>query len=247
MNRFKIFILTASLTCFFTMQGNGVVICENSKTTLNVGILDDNLPYSAIIGDTAAGFDPLLITLIAKRLGYGIVNFIVCASPSDALSNVLLGIIDVYANSGNAVTLFDPSASINGIVTDISKIYSTLSPNGYVVYIACCDLALKIEQAINEIVANGQYAQLLQAVRLADHTEGFILGMPTSSSVSGILLEPGPFFSSEFGSIGASGCAPSGPSYQEPVLASLSPISAYLLANFTPTITGPSGTIAVSA
>lgn len=232
---------------FLPMHGNGVVTCESSKTTLNVGILDNNLPYSAVIGDIAAGFDPLLITLIAKRLGYTIVNFFVCEDKNMAEARLFLGIIDVYANSRNSVGIFDPISSVNSIVTDSSQIYSSASANGYEVYAGCCNLALKIEQALNEIIGTGEYAQLLQAVRLANHTNGFILGMPASSGVSGVLLEPAPFFSSEFGTIGASGCAATGPSYQAPLLASLSPISAYLNANFTPTITGSSGTIGVSA
>jgi ABC-type amino acid transport substrate-binding protein len=242
-NIFKHILCAVTLFALVRIEAASVTCAAAPIITLNVGILNGNLPYSnvAVVGgiSTAEGFDPLLVSQIAKRLGYTTVNFIVYANT--ALAEIALdnGSIDVYANSGNSInpTLLT-AINFNGVVTDISKIFSSPNANGYEFATTCCNLALKFEQAINELVANGVYAQLLQAVRLAGHASGTLLGMPASSGVTGVLLEPFPFFSSEFGTINPSGCSATGPSYQISVLPTLSPISAYVLANFTPTITG---------
>jgi len=244
-NVYKHIVCVAAL--FALMPAHGAISCAAATTTLRVGILDDNLPYSSVVNGIAIGFDPLLVTEIAKYLGYSTVEFIIYPNILDATAAVQGGQIDVFAFSDTALTPSNVMASdVFGIITDISQIYTNDFAGGYLISNQCCTLALGFEQAINTLVANGVYAQLLQAVRLAGHTEGLLLGLPRSSGVAGTLLEPIPFFSSEFGTITASGCSASGPSYQQPVLPTLSPISAYLLNNFTPTITGPSGITGVA-
>ena len=94
-----------------------------------------------------------------------------------------------------------------GVITDISQIYATNTARGWELSLGCCGLARRIELALNEIVNNGRYAQILQLLRLNNLTNGELLGVP---SPSGVLFEPIPFASSEAGTIPTT-CISAGP------------------------------------
>lgn len=209
---------------------------------LNVGILPQNLPWSDIVAGQAVGFDPLLISQVAKLLGYSTVNFIGYASNADALVALGNGEIDIYANSNDPLVV--PPVDTIGIVTDISQLENTGGPEvlGWQVNLGCCAFAQQLDAAITKLVQIGVYAQILQAVRLAGLTNGYTLGFPgTVTGVTGVLLEPFPFASNELGAIPAI-CSPVGPNFLV-TLPQTNCIGAYLQANCSPgvTFTGATG------
>lgn len=242
MNTCKKIILSFALLGAAFPAANAAVPCGTSSAgVLNVGILPANLPYSAIVGGVAEGFDPLLITQVAKLLGYSTVNFIGFGSSLAALAALTAGTIDIYANS--ALTLPVPPTGLIGIVTDLSRLYASGTAAGWLLNSACCSLAERLDAAITQLVATGVYAQILQAIRLAGETNGFTLGVPVATGITGALLEPFPFASNEIGTIPAA-CAPVGPSFLT-TLPRTNCIGAYLQANCTPgtTFTGATGLI----
>ncbi len=220
-------MLSLSLFGLVSQIIHAAVPCGTSGSgVLNVGFLPGNLPYSDYdsITNSAIGFDPLLITAVAKLLGYDTVNFI--GYGSNALGEAALssGAIDVYANS--ALVLAHPPTTFIGLVTDISDITAGVV-KGWLVNLGCCTLALKIEAAISQLVQNGAYAQILQYLRLNGLTGGDTLGLPLSAA--GVLQEPFPFVSSEVGTI------PSACSAAAPVsLPTTNCIGAYLQSICTP-------------
>ncbi len=207
---------------------------------LNVGVLPNSLPWSDWdpITNTAIGFDPLLITAAAKLIGYDTVNFIGYGTAPDALADLSAGVIDVFAFS---VTPLDtPPTSFIGVVTDISAL-SLGEVNGWQLNLGCCQLALQLEAALSILVENGTYAKILQLVRLNGWSNGQTLGIPVTAS--GVLQQPFEFASSESGTI-PTDCAQFGPNFNVD-LPQTNCVSAYLLANCTPTttFTGATGLI----
>jgi len=223
------------------------VPCGNSGAgVLNVGFLPGNLPYSDWNASTnsAEGFDPLLIQAAAKLLGYGTVNFIGYASNALALSALSAGTIDVYVNSGRALSV--PPTTFIGVVTDISFIAEGIV-RGWALNPSCCALALQLEAAVTQLVENGTYAEILQTLRLNNLTNGELLGLPnyslfvtspTGLGATGVLLEPFDYASSEVGTI-PSTCSVAGPVS----LPQTNCISAYLQSQCTgvTTFTGATG------
>ena len=218
-------IMKAAVSCGTAIPG-----------VLRVGILPDNLPFSAVSSGVAVGFDPLLVTAVAQLLGYDSVQFTGFASSSLALTALTAGTIDVYANSGR--TLAIPPTTYIGVVTDISALdFGDVS--GWAVTLGCCSLALSIEAAITQLVENGTYAQILQTLRLNNLTAGDLLGFPVSAT--GVLLQPFPFASRETGTI-PSTCTVVGPIS----LPAKNCISAFLqlsCSGATTTFTGATGLI----
>ncbi len=233
-------IIRASIPCGTATGAAGRV--------LRVGILPTNLPYSAIVGGQAVGFDPLLIRQVAKLLGYNSVAFTGFGSPGLAQAALAAGTIDIYANSNTSLAFPPSSLAFIGIVTDISRLYlsSGAVPRGWQLNLACCALAESIDAAITRLVDTGVYAQLLQAVRLAGQTAGLSLGMPYVTgtlSATGTLLEPFPYASNEIGTIPAA-CAPTGANLVV-TLPATNCISSFLQNGCTPTgsFTGATGLI----
>lgn len=238
MNTYKKLMLVLGLLVL--VPAYGALPCGNSSpTTLNVGLRPGaNLPYLNITaGGIAQGFDPLLITEIAKLLGYTTVRFFTYNSSTGAQTALAAGTIDVFADSTQPIN--SAIGGYNGVITDMSQVFSTPSANGYFFEGACCALALQFDQAITELVQNGTYANILQQVRAAGHTNGKVLGSPSNfTGASGILLEPSPYFSSEFGTI-IENCVGYGPTASINIeLPPLSPLAAYLNSIFIPVITG---------
>lgn len=223
--------------------------CGNSGAgVLNVGFLPGNLPYSdwSAASNSAVGFDPLLIQAAAKLLGFGTVNFIGYANQPAALSALNAGVIDVYVNSGRALSV--PPTNFIGVVTDISSIAEGIV-RGWAVNLGCCTLALQLEAAVTKLVENGTYADILQTLRLNGLTGGELLGLPnfslfvtspTGLGATGVLLEPFDFASSEVGTI-PSACSVAGPVS----LPQTNCISAFLQSNCSgiTTFTGATGQI----
>lgn len=173
---------------------------------LRVGILPGNLPFSDIDAfGNAIGFDPLLAQAVAQLLGYETVQFIGFGSTAAAEAALDTGTIDIYADSSNSLPL--ALSPYIGVITDISQIYATNTARGWELSLGCCGLARRIELALNEIVNNGRYAEILQLLRLNNLTNGELLGVP---SPSGVLFEPIPFASSEAGTIPTT-CISAGP------------------------------------
>lgn len=220
-------------------QAYAAVTCGASAAgVLNVGILPVNLPYSAVQSGVAVGFDPLLIEAAATLLGYNKVNFIGYSTAGAAIAALNSGAIDVYANSRTPLATHSPYSTI-GVVTDISnELASGGIPNGWLVNITCCRLALLLEAAVTQLVENGTYARILQEVRFAGLADGRTLGISTLNNPTGALQEPDPFASSEVGTI-PSACLASGPVGLPPTNC----ISAFLQANCLPptTFTGATG------
>lgn len=201
---------------------------------LRVGIVPENLPWSDIDSfGNAIGFDPELVQAVAGLLGYETVQFVGFADAFDAQAALTAGTINIYANSGQLLSI--PPVNFIGIVTDISGIASG-SLNGWIFNTACCRLARQVELAINQLVANGRYAQILQILRLNNLTNGLNLGLPTSAT--GVLQEPFPFASSEAGTIPTT-CITAGPVS----LPELNCISAFLQngCSISTTFTGATG------
>jgi hypothetical protein len=172
---------------------------------LRVGILPGNLPFSDIDAfGNAIGFDPLLAQAVAQLLGYETVQFIGFGSTAAAEAALDTGTIDIYADSSNSLPL--ALSPYIGVITDISQLYATNTARGWELSLGCCGLARRIELALNEIVNNGRYAEILQLLRLNNLTDGFTLGVPAP----GVLLEPFPFASSEAGTIPTT-CISAGP------------------------------------
>lgn len=207
---------------------------------LNVGILPGNLPYSDIVAGQPVGFDVLLVIRVAKLLGYDTVNFIGYASGAVAEAALIAGDIDIYANSAEFPEI--PPTNFIGIVTDISELYRANEVNGWILNTTCCDLAEQIQAAINQVVASGGYAQILQQLRLANQTAGMVLGQPyTGNQPVPVLFQPFPFASDEIGTIPAI-CSPTGPNFVVN-LPRTNCISAFLQSNclLTITFTGATG------
>lgn len=185
---------------------NSFLPCGNTiPGVLRVGILPQNLPWSDIdVFGNAIGFDPLLAQEVAKILGYQTVQFTGFPDDASALAALSVGTIDIYANS--ALSLAVPPTTTIGVVTDISGIAFNIA-NGWRLNLGCCALARQIELAINQIVVNGQYAQILQILRLNNLLNGAIVGVPQAN---GVLVEPFPFASSEIGTIPTT-CLSAGP------------------------------------
>lgn len=234
-------MLSLSLFSLVASPAFAAVPCGSSGAgVLNVGILPVNLPYGDVSSGNAIGFDPLLAEAVAKLLGFDTVNFIGYASPGFALAALAGGEIDIYANSATPLVTTYPYSTI-GVVTDISNVVASGGiPNGWQVNLGCCALALSLEAAITQIVANGTYAQILQEVRLNGWSNGRVLGISTTNNIFGALQEPEPFDSSEIGTIPAP-CLAAGPIS----LPQTNCISAFLQANCTPTtsFTGATGRI----
>ena len=230
MNTCKKIVLSLALVSAICPVANASVPCGTSSAgVLNVGILPGNLPYSDIVGGQAVGFDPLLVVQVAKLLGYNTVNFIGFPNTGAALAALAAGTIDIYANS--SIFLTTPPTNFIGIVTDISELYAADEVNGWLVNPSCCALAALIEVALNQVIENGQYAQILQQIRLTGFTGP--LGQPyTGNNPVPILFQPFPFASSEVGTIPAL-CASGDPV----VLPQTNCLAAYLQANCTPTAT----------
>lgn len=229
-----LFIVLTSLSSLSILQA--AIPCGNAiPGVLRVGILPGNLPYSDVnTAGNAIGFDSLLAQAVAQVLGYSSVQFTGFGSSSAAQAALTAGTIDVYANSATNIT--PPSAFI-GVVTDISDLgISSTVVYGWQLNPACCALARRIELAVNQIVGNGQYAQILQTLRLNGQTGGLTLGVPSP----GFLLQPFPFASSEVGTIPAT-CLSTGPVS----LPATNCISAFLAAGctITTTTTGVTGVI----
>ena len=114
-------------------------------------------------------------------------------------------------------------------------------PLGWQLSLGCCQLALELEAAISELVANGTYAKILQIVRFDGLTGDYTLGIPVVVSPTGLLEEPFPYASSELGTIPTT-CAQFGPNFTV-ALPQTNCISAYLQANCTPvtSFTGATG------
>lgn len=245
----KIFLGLAALMLVSPFAKAALVPCGNSGSgVLNVGFLPGNLPFSGwdSVTNSAVGFDPLLVTAVAELLGYDTVNFIGYASNPAALAALNAGTIDVYVNSGRALSV--PPTTFIGVVTDISSIAEGIV-RGWAVNLSCCILALQFEAAITQLVANGTYAEILQTLRLNNLTGGDLLGFPdysafvtspTGLGATGVLLEPFAFAGSEVGTI-PSACSTVGPIS----LPQTNCISAYLQSTCTPTntFTGATGQI----
>lgn len=190
----KIIVSLLLIGCAQTLDA--AVSCGASAPgVLNVGILPDNLPYSDIVAGDAVGFDPLLAVAVAKLLGYDTVNFIGYGDTTLALTALLDGDIDVYANSG----LLLPVSPFIGVVTDISAI-NLGEAYGWALNPNCCTLAELLDAAITKVVNTGIYAQILQELRADGLTDGYVLGYPYLYA-SGILEEPFPYASAELGTI----------------------------------------------
>ncbi len=218
------FIVDASIPCGTT----------DSSTVLNVGILPGNLPWSAFTGaGVPEGFDVLLIKVVAELLGYSTVNFISYANAGAAEAALAAGTIDIYANSGVNFSAIPPSPYI-GVITDVSGLNSG-AVRGWLLAGTCCDLALALEVSINAVTDSGEYAYILQTLRLDGLTGGLLLGRPASAT--GVLLDPFVFASSEVGTIPLA-CA-TGPIAQLPAT---NCISNYLQASCSVTVvTGVTG------
>lgn len=180
--------------------------CGNTiPGVLRVGILPGNLPFSDVDSfGNAIGFDPLLAQAVAQLLGYQTVQFTGFATTAAAEAALDAGTIDIYADSSNSLPL--SASPYIGVITDISQLFATNTARGWELSLGCCGLARSIELAINELVNNGRYAQILQLLRLNNLTGGETLGVPAP----GVLLEPFPFASSEAGTIPTT-CISAGP------------------------------------
>lgn len=204
----KIILSTLLLACVQTF--NAAVPCGSSAPgVLNVGILPANLPYSEIVDGVAVGFDPLLAQAVAKLLGYDTVNFIGFGNSTAAEAALLAGTIDIYANSATSLSV-PPAVELIGVVTDISALYAVNEINGWLLNSTCCQFAQQLQAAINQVVASGSYAQILQQLRFNGLTAGRLLGQPFAFGPSTALLEPFPFASDEIGTIPPV-CALNGP------------------------------------
>lgn len=241
-----LFCVIALLDNTYTAQA-ALPTC-GSDGLLNVGILLENLPYSAYDPFTNApfGFDVDLICALARSLGYNI-NFEFFTSNLAGQLALLAGDIDIYANS--AIDLNDTFlSSFNGLVTDMSHITSTgdaqsasASPlRGYFFNAACCPLIRLFESALTNLVENGTYANLVQKQRQDPRQAGFLTGLgqfsftPTGPNK---LVEPLEFHSTLAGTI-STGCT--GPRPSLPVSTCLS----QFVINNTPcsfTFTGATG------
>lgn len=233
----KIIVSLLLIGCAQTVDA--AVSCGASAPgVLNVGILPDNLPYSDIVAGDAVGFDPLLAVAVAKLLGYDTVNFIGFGGYAAAEAALLAGTIDIYANS--ATYLVVPPTLFIGIVTDISELYDANEINGWLLNPGCCALAEQLQAAINQVVATGGYARILQQLRLDGLTAGVTLGQPYTGDFLTELFQPFPFASDELGTIPAV-CDPSGPV----LLPQPNCIAAYLQSVCSPvtTFTGATGLI----
>jgi hypothetical protein len=228
-NIYKNIIVILGLICALCPLAQASLPCGTSSAgVLNVGILPGNLPYSNVVDGVAVGFDPLLVTQVAKLLGYSTINFIGYGNTFLAEGALNAGFIDIYANSATILSV--PPTAFIGIVTDISGLASPVA-KGWLLGPTCCALAEQIDAAITQIVTTGAYAQILQSLRLNGQTGGLTLGVPSP----GVLLEPFPFASSEIGTI-PSFCAPPGPNFTV-TLPQTNCIAAYLQANCAPTTT----------
>lgn len=205
-NIYKKLLLTIIASLSMIPSIKSFLPCGNTiPGVLRVGILPGNLPWSDIDAfGNAIGFDPLLAQAVAKILGYETVQFIGFPDDATGLAALSVGTIDIYANSADGLTV--PPATTIGVVTDISGLSLGIA-NGWQLNLGCCGLARQIELAINQIVANGQYAQILQLLRLNNLLNGTILGVPQPN---GVLVEPFPFASSEVGTIPTT-CLTAGP------------------------------------
>ncbi len=176
--------------------------------TLNVGILSGaaNLPYSDY--DTTLhvpfGFDVDLVAAIAKVLGYN-VNFIFVASQAAAETDLTAGTLDVYANSATELDT-GTLGSYGAVVTDISQITNDATDpiyRGYLFSQQCCALMYQFEAALNQLIGNGTYADLLQKQR-EDPRQSFkgdYGQFNTTINPFGILVSPLIFNSSMAGTI----------------------------------------------
>ena len=240
MNTHKILLtLIASISLMPSFVQSSIACGAAIPGVLRVGVLPGNLPWSDVDGfGDAIGFDPLLAEAIAQLLGYESIQFTGFATAGAAQAALTAGTIDVYANSAQDLTV--PPTDFIGIITDISGFYDSGAINGWQLNLACCGLARSIELALNQIVDNGRYAQILQTLRLNNLTSGLLLGFP---SPSGVLLEPIPFASSEAGTIPTT-CLTAGPIS----LPLTNCISAFLQNScaITATFTGVTGAIEIA-
>ncbi len=201
MNTYKKILLSLWLIGALCPLAQASIPCGTSSAgVLNVGILPGNLPYSDVVSGQAVGFDPLLAIQIAKLLGYNTVNFIGFGSEANALAALIAGTIDIYANSANFLNT--PPTDFIGVITDISELYQANEVNGWLLNANCCILAEQIQMALNQIIASGGYAQILQQLRLEGQTGGMILGQPyTGNTPVPVLFQPFSFASDEIGTI----------------------------------------------
>ncbi len=173
---------------------------------LNVAILDGNLPYSEYdpVLEQPFGFDVDFILAIAQRLGYS-VNFVFVTSQPTA-GDLDAGLYDLYADSGTNLDLVTLTL-YGAVVTDISQITNIAAPaeyRGYLFSEQCCAFMYLFQAAINELIANGTYANVVQKQRQDPRQIGHTFGLGHFYSnifSDGALVEPLPFNSALGGTI----------------------------------------------
>lgn len=221
MNRLKYSALLLSAFFLWSVSRIDAAVpsCGGSGV-LNVGIIESNEPYSGFDASTGEpfGFDVDLVLAIARLVGYK-VNFVLFPAMPAALNALATNQIDLIANS---FTFLDPLtlADFGAVVTDISGVTNEVVGlaiyRGYLFNRTCCRLMYQFEAAINTLVTNGTYADLLQLQRQDPRQQvaisTFDLGyFSNSTTPNGILVAPLSSNSSMAGTIpsnptGASGC-----------------------------------------